>query len=829
MKKIIALLFLVAVGFAWQNVSLDIRNNVTYDTDVAGTLTNFPVFACMDTTANFLPDASDWASVNASDNAVLPFVIESGTYPSASTCSWNRIDRTPAGADGSFFIYHKNNTAVGTSQNAMLAFSSYQFRASMNDNVTGMNNTANSSSRAGFVNRNNWTFGPGVFASASSTGFYTKEFYTDPQMRLVGKPNTQFAISFWIRFDAGSHPGRSRIIALAGLGNTRYPWRISEQSTGSVSLSAYDAIMRSCNGNNADMFDSPAAWNHIAIIRNLTAMALYVNGTQACSFAIGTMLDTSNLQDWCWGGNSSGGGCITSGFYGNVTLDEIRIYSYNLTTFPGNQALKRWVMAEYQQGKSKYSVGADQNRQPPVSGFAYEAPCRINTTVGSLPYLPVYCILDTATLIAGGHLKPDCTDIRAFDSADAVELPFELVNGTCNKTATWIWVGDPYASDNDTIWLHYGYPSAEDGQNASGVWGPAGYSGVWHEAEVSGTVKDSLANNDLSPYTTGSGGLDYQQSSPRGYGIHVIGTSSANQARLSHLPLSGLPMSNDDWTLTWWQNKTGVNGNDGSPVIRWGDYTFNNQVYISQRTFSPYFFRIGGWYYVPSSNLTWAPFSSWQFFAVTGTGGSSCDTYQNGVPVDSDLLPDIGNVGTASIDVGGNTYYDNDWNDVVTSEIRIRNGVSSADWIKAEYAQTSSMGPEELIDGERSMPAASTMYNALPVAQAYGSDAGSAKKAEKKKHAVGNKARPPGPLSVAISSQADAIGITCAGDNASYSLDVITDRGLIVANQAVANGTLFQLNVPNGAHTLSATCRNGTYQNSSSITFTTLETGRKNR
>lgn len=449
------------------------------------------------------------------------------------------------------------------------------------------------------------------------------------------------------------------------------------------------------------------------------------------------------------------------------------------------------------------------------SSAQYKAPCYISTTVGSLPYFPVYCILDTATLIDEGHMRPDCADLRVSDSTESVALPFEIASGTCNSSATWVWVGDPTASDDDTIWLNYGDLSLSDGQNATAVWEPAGYSAVWHEGEPSGIVRDSLANNNLAPHITGNGAIAYQQSSPRGYGIHVIGTSSGDQARLTRSSVSGLPSGSDNWTLTWWQNKTDANGNDGSPVIRWGNFAYNQEVYMSQRTLSPYFLRIGGYYAMPNSGLNWTPFGSWQFFAVTGYNGNSADTYQNGEPVDTALSTDIGNIGTGAFDVGGDTYYTNDWNDVLTSEIRVRDVVSSADWIKAEYAQTSSTGdevpestPPIKIKTSSSSTSSSTPSSAMPTLP---SD--SVKKAKKAKKV----APPPVQLKARVSSRAGALSAACIGDNDTYMLNVTADGSQIIFNQEVANGTPFKFDADlSGVHTLTASCWNGPYQDSTS-------------
>jgi hypothetical protein len=324
MKKIIALLILTAVSFAWQNDSLDGRNLVTYNASASGSLANFPIFVCMGTAANFSAGAPDWASVNESDNTVLPFLLDGATSPSA--CAWNRMGLTPAGANGSFFIYHKNNTPVGTAQNATGTFSAYMGRWSMNDNVTGMNDSANSSSAAGFQ-KTRWTFASAVFAKGASTGTgsgSSKTFYTTPQLRLIGKPNTQYAISFWLKL-GGCSCGCGNLLTARSISSNRYPFALAVYHNGTLVASTYDGTtQRVCNVGTG--LAGTSDWKHMAITRNLTAFAVYVNGTRRCSYALAPGVDLSNSGNWCWGGDRTAPYCGNGeNAYGNARFDEVRI------------------------------------------------------------------------------------------------------------------------------------------------------------------------------------------------------------------------------------------------------------------------------------------------------------------------------------------------------------------------------------------------------------------------------------------------------------------------------------------------------------------------
>ncbi len=97
------------------------------------------------------------------------------------------------------------------------------------------------------------------------------------------------------------------------------------------------------------------------------------------------------------------------------------------------------------------------------SGTKYEVPITINNTnnTSTLTNYQIKVTLNTQSLISGGQMNSNCSDIRFTDSNQSTLLYAWLESG-CNTTNTIIWVKVPSipASSNDIIYLYYGSTTA---------------------------------------------------------------------------------------------------------------------------------------------------------------------------------------------------------------------------------------------------------------------------------------------------------------------------------------------------------------------------------
>jgi hypothetical protein len=93
----------------------------------------------------------------------------------------------------------------------------------------------------------------------------------------------------------------------------------------------------------------------------------------------------------------------------------------------------------------------------------YRIPIKINNTQNSntLTDYQVKVVLDTASLISAGKMKPDGSDIRFTDEDGQTQLSYWIESGI-NTTKTVIWVKVPSipALSTKTIYMYYGNPSA---------------------------------------------------------------------------------------------------------------------------------------------------------------------------------------------------------------------------------------------------------------------------------------------------------------------------------------------------------------------------------
>ena len=103
------------------------------------------------------------------------------------------------------------------------------------------------------------------------------------------------------------------------------------------------------------------------------------------------------------------------------------------------------------------------------SNWGYKKPVNITYSSSALADYQVKIDVDTQTLITAGKMQADCDDIRFLDSGDSAgdELNYWIDSGTCNTTATVIWVKVPSISSDKTIYMYYGNGSATAGESGA--------------------------------------------------------------------------------------------------------------------------------------------------------------------------------------------------------------------------------------------------------------------------------------------------------------------------------------------------------------------------
>ena len=186
--------------------------------------------------------------------------------------------------------------------------------------------------------------------------------------------------------------------------------------------------------------------------------------------------------------------------------------------------------------------------------------CTVNSTALANDSGIAVCVLNTNTLIASSKMKSDCSDIRPTSGvgAGSTQYDYEIENGTCNTTATPIYIYLPSfksMAELNTITIWFNNSAATDASNGKTVCTDDGASAIWH---FGGSGADSCGTYN----TTASGSPKYQTTSCK-YGT-CINTSAGN---LNSTSVAAL-VSPDNLTVLCWGFKTADGStNNGAGLV----------------------------------------------------------------------------------------------------------------------------------------------------------------------------------------------------------------------------------------------------------------------
>ena len=273
-------------------------------------------------------------------------------------------------------------------------------------------------------------------------------------------------------------------------------------------------------------------------------------------------------------------------------------------------------------------------------------------------------------------------ELRFADGA-GTSLPYEIESWDTNGTSL-VWVKIPALAKGTMFTMHYGGTPA-DAIQPRWTWA-ADYVGVWHMAEEGGTVADSVNGIDAQP----EGVAASAQAAAKGVFGRARVNSSDGRAYHGHALLkvddSTLLDVGDDFTLSGWVKMTAPTQAEGTARIagrnRGGGYAPDWELAITGfdtlNGFSGSNTPVSGT--IPSAETNWVH--------IAGVfNGTSLSAYANGVKVfeapiaavkDTDNKLVFGAKDRAMVRGHFTGLFD---------EFRLRDAVSSADWIKAEHDQ----------------------------------------------------------------------------------------------------------------------------------------------
>lgn len=143
----------------------------------------------------------------------------------------------------------------------------------------------------------------------------------------------------------------------------------------------------------------------------------------------------------------------------------------------GGTALGLAVLLGVAAASHSRAARADVVNPTPLAGFSNGQVFQIaHTAAGAatLTDFQVRVVLNTATEIAAGRMKADCSDLRVYTGNGCVigtPVNFWVADGTCNTTTTNVWLGLPLvrAGSTTSFTLYWGNPTAVTASNGTAV------------------------------------------------------------------------------------------------------------------------------------------------------------------------------------------------------------------------------------------------------------------------------------------------------------------------------------------------------------------------
>ena len=277
------------------------------------------------------------------------------------------------------------------------------------------------------------------------------------------------------------------------------------------------------------------------------------------------------------------------------------------------------------------------------------------------------------------------SELRFADgSGDSLSYEIEQWNP---DGASLVWVKVPALSQGASFTMYYGGEPA-DAVEPRWTW-KADYVGVWHMAEANGTVADSVNGLDAEPI--GAAAATQQVAADGVFGkarVNSANAASYNGQSMLKVADSTLLDVGGDFTMSAWVKMTALTTVDGLARFasrnRGGGYAPDWELALpNYTTLNGY----AGSLTAVSSTVPSAE-NSWVHLAAV-FNGTTLTTYANGVKLADASI-------SAVQDSDNKLIFGAKDKDVVQGhftglfdEFRLRDAVSSADWVKAEYDQSS--------------------------------------------------------------------------------------------------------------------------------------------
>jgi len=323
------------------------------------------------------------------------------------------------------------------------------------------------------------------------------------------------------------------------------------------------------------------------------------------------------------------------------------------------------------------------------------------TKVGAtLSHFAVLVSLTTDSDLAA-NAQDDGDDILFTSSDGTTKLDHEIeyFNGSTGQLIAWVRIPSLSNSADTEIYMYYGYGSATNQQNVTGVWNDNGgtatnYKGVWHMNQTSGTtIADSCSAANTG---TASGGPTLGATGKIGNAIHFDGTND-------YIYTTNSQNNPQNFTYEAWVQ---FGGDDtGAPFIDFessrtgtGSGSWDRNLYYGEGDGKIYF-QVGGSGQEVAVSTSGYYDTTWRHVAaVHNSSNNYFYLYVNGTQVGSNTSGTAGQNFTGYWRMGS-YQTDNQPNGASgflycgLDEVRISLTNRDATWISTEYNNQSNPGP----------------------------------------------------------------------------------------------------------------------------------------
>jgi hypothetical protein len=204
---------------------------------------------------------------------------------------------------------------------------------------------------------------------------------------------------------------------------------------------------------------------------------------------------------------------------GDITIDSGGHISGNLSsltaanmTVNGTINVNGKGFAGGGSGASQTPTGGEGSGGGSAVSTSYRIPVTINNTSSyALTDYQVLVTINTQTLVDGGKMNSNCSDLRFYDNNEHAPLSY-FIEGSCPGTATTVWVKVPSisASSSHTIYATYGNSLLTSQSNADNTF-------ILYDTFDGSSLSSARWNGDLGEFTVSGGVLRW------GYGQAYAG------------------------------------------------------------------------------------------------------------------------------------------------------------------------------------------------------------------------------------------------------------------------------------------------------------------